>query len=141
MQITHIAGNVGNVKEVKDVGGDKVLNFSVAVDNGKDKNGEKRDASWWDCALWGKRAESLAPYIQKGSKLALSGRPSARAHEGKAYLTLTVNDLTFMSSKSDNESRSSGGGGSSDDTRGGSAGYSQTATSAAAYDDMGDVPF
>lgn len=108
MQITHIAGNVGNVKEVRDVGGDKVLNFSVAVDNGKDKSGEKREPTWYDCALWGKRAESLAPYIQKGSKLALSGRPGARAHEGKAYLSLTVNELTFMSSKADSE-RSSGG--------------------------------
>lgn len=130
MQITHIAGNVGNVKEVKDVGGDKVLNFSVAVDNGKDKNGEKRDASWWDCALWGKRAESLAPYIQKGSKLALSGRPSARAHEGKAYLTLTVNDLTFMSSKSSD----TGGGGSSDD------GY-RAKPSEPSYPDDDQIPF
>lgn len=131
MQITHIAGNVGNVKEVKDVGGDKVLNFSVAVDNGKDKNGEKRDASWWDCALWGKRAESLAPYIQKGSKLALSGRPSARAHEGKAYLTLTVNELTFMSSKTSD----TGGGGSSD-------GYQEPVKAKAdTYPDDDQIPF
>jgi single-strand DNA-binding protein len=96
MQSLTIAGNVGNVKDIKEVNGDKVLNFSIAVDNGKDKNGEKRDATWFDCALWGKRAESLAPYISKGSKLVVSGRPSARAHEGKAYLGLTVNELTFM---------------------------------------------
>lgn len=96
MQILMIAGNVGNVKEVREVGGDKVLNFSLAVDNGKDKNGERRESTWYDCALWGKRAESLSPHITKGLKLALSGRPGARAHEGKAYLSITVNDLTFM---------------------------------------------
>lgn len=96
MQILMIAGNVGNVKDLKEVGGDKVLNFSIAVDNGKDKGGEKRDPTWYDCALWGKRAEALAPYIEKGSKLAVNGRPGARAHEGKAYLSLTVNELTFM---------------------------------------------
>lgn len=96
MQILMIAGNVGNVKDLKEVGGDKVLNFSIAVDNGKDKSGEKRDPTWFDCALWGKRAESLAPYIEKGTKLAVTGRPGARAHEGKAYLSLTVNELTFM---------------------------------------------
>ena len=96
MQILMIAGNVGNVKDLKEVGGDKVLNFSIAVDNGKDKGGEKRDPTWFDCALWGKRAESLAPYIEKGTKLAVTGRPGARAHEGKAYLSLTVNELTFM---------------------------------------------
>lgn len=103
MHILMIAGNVGNVKDVNDVNGDKVLNFSVAVDNGKDKNGEKREATWYDCALWGKRAESLAPYITKGSKLAVSGRPGCRAYDGKAYLTLTVAELTFMSSRSDGE--------------------------------------
>lgn len=103
MQTVIIAGNVGNVKEVREVGGDKVLNFSLAVDNGKDKNGERRESTWWDCSLWGKRAESLAPYIQKGSRLTVQGRPSARAHEGKAYLGVTVNELTFMSSKQDSE--------------------------------------
>ena len=103
MQILHIAGNVGNVKDLKEVGGDKVLNFSLAVDNGKDKSGEKRDATWYDCALWGKRAEALAPHITKGSKLALSGKPGARAHEGKAYLSLTVNELTFMGGGGDRQ--------------------------------------
>jgi len=136
MQTLHIAGNVGSVKEIKEVGSEKVLNFSVAVDNGKDKNGEKRDATWYDCALWGKRAESLAPYIAKGSKLALSGRPGCRAHEGKAYMSLTVSELTFMSSKADNESRASSGGGGSD-------GVAQTETSAKAetYNLDDDIPF
>ena len=108
MQILHIAGNVGNVKDLKEVGGDRVLNFSLAVDNGKDKSGEKRDATWYDCALWGKRAEALAPHITKGSKLALSGKPGARAHEGKAYLSLTVNELTFMGGGGERQSDTSG---------------------------------
>lgn len=109
MQTIIIAGNVGNVKEVRDVGDDCVLNFSIAVDNGKDKNGERRESTWFDCSLWGKRARSLAPYITTGSKLTVQGRPTARAHDGKAYLGVNVSDLTFMSSKSDSE-RSSGGG-------------------------------
>lgn len=127
MQTLHIAGNVGNVKDLKEVGGDKVLNFSIAVDNGKDKSGEKRAPTWYDCALWGKRAESLAPHITKGSKLALSGRPSARAHEGNAYLGLTVNELTFM------------GGGERQSDPGGD--YNKTATPN--YQDLqdDDTPF
>lgn len=106
MQTLTIAGNVGNVKDLKTVGNDEVLNFSIAVDNGKDKNGERRESTWYDCALWGKRAASLAPHITKGLKLVVSGRPSARAHDGKAYLGLTVNELTFMgSSQSSGEGR------------------------------------
>ena len=91
MNITVIAGNVGKDAELRNTqGGDSVLGFSVAVDNGKDK-----PPTWWDCSVWGKRATSLAPYIKKGTKLTLSGRVSARAHDGKAYLQLSVNDLTF----------------------------------------------
>lgn len=147
MQTVIIAGNVGNVKEIRDVGGDKVLNFSIAVDNGKDKNGERRESTWWDCSLWGKRAESLAPYIQKGSRLTVQGRPSARAHEGKAYLGVTVNELTFMSSKQDSE-RSSGGGGDYsaekyDDYSSGfsTGGVNNPSVPKESYDLNDDIPF
>lgn len=146
MQTLTIAGNVGNVKDLKEVGGDKVLNFSIAVDNGKDKNGERRESTWYDCAMWGKRAESLAPYIQKGSKLVVTGRPSARAHDGKAYLGVTVNELTFMSSKQDSE-RSSGGGGDygtdkyDDYSSGFSTGANKPSGPKESYDLNDDVPF
>ena len=97
MQILTIAGNVGKDAELRTTGnGDKVLGFSIAVNNGKDKNGTERPATWYDCTIWGKRAEALAGHITKGSKLTLTGRPSARAHDGKAYLQLNVNELTFM---------------------------------------------
>lgn len=96
MQKIIIAGNVGNVKEVRSVGETQVLNFSIAVDNGKDKNGERRESTWYDCSLWGKRAQSLAPYISKGQKMTVFGRPTARAHDGKAYLGVEVDDLTFQ---------------------------------------------
>lgn len=131
MQNLTIAGNVGNVKNLKDVGGDKVLNFSIAVDNGKDKSGEKREPTWFDCALWGKRAESLAPYITKGSKLVVSGRPGARSHENKAYLQVTVNELSFMGG---GEQRQGGGGGQEYST--------QTASKPReTYDLTDDIPF
>lgn len=144
MQIIMIAGNVGSVKPVKEVGSDSVLNFSIAVDNGKDKSGEKRDPTWYDCALWGKRAEALAPYIEKGSKLAVSGRPGCREHEGKAYLSLTVDNLTFMSSKasgSDGE-RKSGGGGSDDYSSGFSTGGANKPSGPKETYDLDDsIPF
>lgn len=107
MQVLMISGNVGNVKEVRDAGSDRVLNFSVAVDNGKDKSGERRESTWYDCALWGKRADSLSQYITKGGKITVTGRPGVRVHEGKAYLTLTVNDLTLQGGKSEGSDRGS----------------------------------
>lgn len=92
MQTLIIAGNVGKDAVLRRTNeGEPVLGFSIAVDNGKD-----RPSTWFDCAVWGKRAEGLAKHIVKGSKLTVSGRPSARVHEGKAYLGVNVDNLTFM---------------------------------------------
>jgi len=97
MQKLTIAGNVGKDAELRRTqSGDAVLGFSLAVDNGKDKNGNKRDATWFDCSIWGKRAEALQSHITKGSKLVLIGRPTAREHNGKVYMGISVDDLTFM---------------------------------------------
>lgn len=99
MQKLFIAGNVGKDAELRNTGnGDPVLSFSIAVDNGKDKSGNKRDSTWYDASLFGKRGEALASHIKKGDKLTLIGRPSVRVHEGKAYLGISVDDLTFMGS-------------------------------------------
>ena len=92
-----IAGNVGRNAELRRTGnGDEVLGFSLAVDNGKDKNGNKRDTTWVKCSIWGKRASSLENYVRKGTKLVLTGRPGVDVYEGKGSLTLSVQELTFM---------------------------------------------
>jgi single-strand DNA-binding protein len=92
-----IAGNVGKDAVLRNTqGGDPVLGFSIAVDGGKDKNGNKRDSIWVQCNIWGKRAESLSNHISKGTKLVVSGRPGVDVYEGKGRLTLSVQDLTFM---------------------------------------------
>lgn len=92
-----IAGNVGKDAVLRNTqGGDPVLGFSIAIDNGKDKNGNKRDSTWVQCNVWGKRAESLNSHITKGTKLVVSGRPGVDVYEGKGRLTLSVQELTFM---------------------------------------------
>jgi len=92
-----IAGNVGKDAQLRRTqGGEPVLGFSVAIDQGKDKDGNKRDSVWVSCSIWGKRAESLQNYITKGTKLVVTGRPGVNVYEGKGSLTLLVNDLTFM---------------------------------------------
>ena len=118
MQTLIIAGIVGKDAVLRRTqGGDAVLSFSLAVDNGKDKNGQKRDATWFDCSVWGERAEKLERHVTKGLRLTLSGRPTARAHEGKVYLGITVHDLTFQ-----------GGNQRDDQQSGGSRGYDQSPT-------------
>ena len=128
MQILTIAGNCGKDAELRRTqAGDAVLGFSLAVDNGKDASGQKRPATWFDCSIWGKRAEALQHHITKGTKLVLSGRPTARAHDGKGYLGINVSELTFM------------GGSDRGD------GYQQNKTPAGAHgggmDDQDSIPF
>lgn len=97
MQILTIAGNIGKDAEVRTTGGgDKVAGFSVAVDNGKDSSGNRRDSTWYDCSIWGKRAEALAPYLKKGGKVSISGRPTVRVYNDKAYLGVSVDQITLQ---------------------------------------------
>ena len=101
-----IAGNVGRNAELRRTqNGDEVLGFSLAVDNGKDKNGNKRDTTWVNCSIWGKRASSLENYVRKGTKLVLTGRPGVDVYEGKGSLTLSVQELTFMGGGEQREQR------------------------------------
>ena len=132
MQILTIAGNVGKDPELRTTpNGEHVLSFSLAVDNGKDKNGNKRDSTWYDCSIWGKRAQSLQGHITKGSKLTLSGRPSARCHNDKAYLGVTVNELAFQG----------GGQQQSEPQGGGYAGQGASAGAGGVGDLDDEIPF
>ena len=50
-------------------GGDAVASISLAFSYGKKGNDGKKPTQWVDASLWGKRAESLAPYLKKGGQI------------------------------------------------------------------------
>lgn len=140
MQTLIIAGNVGKDAELRTTqSGEKVLNFSLAVDNGKSKDGTKRDPTWFDCSIWGKRAESLNGFIKKGSKLTLQGRPGARAHDGKAYLQITVNELTFQGEAGAGQQRHDDEPSGTRNAVGGYGGEGASSGGRRGFDD--DIPF
>lgn len=108
MSINHVAlsGNLARAAELKRTqSGNSVLTFDVAV-NDRVKNpqtGEWEDrANWVTCNLWGTRAEKLAQYLDKGSKVAIEGRLRYRSWEAKdgskrSKLEVVVDELEFMS--------------------------------------------
>ena len=51
--------------------GDGVLTLAVVYNHGKKGEDGNRPSQWLDCALFGKRAESLQPYLTKGSQVSL----------------------------------------------------------------------
>lgn len=72
-----IAGYTAKDPELKVTpSGTTVLSLLLAVNDTK-KNAQdewEETANFFDCVLFGKRAESLAQYIPKGSKLTINGR-------------------------------------------------------------------
>lgn len=69
-----VAGTLGKDAEVRYLpNGDAVCNFSVADSMGKDKG-----TIWWNCQLFGKRAESLSQYLTKGQAVTVSGSVTER---------------------------------------------------------------
>ena len=106
MNVTTIAGNVGKDSRLNSVqtnnGPMSVLNFSVAVQTSKkDQSTGKYISLWFDCALWGKRADSMVNYIKAGTKLSLSGEVGVDSYTDgqgqiKPKLTLNVRELTLQ---------------------------------------------
>ena len=126
-----IAGGIGRDAELRTTqNGDKVAGFSVAVDDGV---GQNKGTLWFDVSIWGKRAETLAQYLTKGSRVAVSGDLGRREHDGKVYLTVRANEVTLL------------GGGKRDDAGASGDGYgsggrpSNQASSRPDFDD--EIPF
>lgn len=109
-----IAGNIGKDAVTRHTqGGDAVTSWTVAVE---ERQGQEKSAIWFDCSMWGKRGETLAQYLTKGSKVTLAGDLGKREHEGKTYLTIRVDQLTLMGGKPQGD-EGSGYGGRSDPAR------------------------
>lgn len=100
MNIICIAGNIARDAEVKHLpNGDAVANFSVADNQGKDKQ-----AIFWNASIFGKRAESLAQYLTKGQSVTITGNVTEREWTDKdgnkrKQLDVRVNDLSLQGGK------------------------------------------
>ena len=85
-------GRLGKDAELRfTASGAAVLGFTVASDAGW---GDKKHTNWIDCSVWGKRAESLAPYLIKGLSVTISGDADLReweAKDGSVGKTLSCN--------------------------------------------------
>lgn len=100
MSFVTVVGRLGRDADLRqgDEPSKSVCNFSVAEDVGY---GEKRRTQWWACALWGKRAESVAQYLTKGTPVTVVGNPELRTYEKKdgtagAELTVRVVDVVMQ---------------------------------------------
>lgn len=94
-----LTGRLTKDPELRTTQSDKqVASFTLAVD----KYGEGAD--FINCIVWGKLAENLCKYQEKGSQIGLSGRIQVRSYEddkgNKRNITEVVADsIEFLGSK------------------------------------------
>jgi single-strand DNA-binding protein len=99
-----IAGTLGKDAEVKYLAnGDAICNFSVADSQGRDK-----PTMWWNCGLYGKRAESLSQYLVKGQAVTVTGSVSEREWtskdgEKRKTMDVRVNDVALQGGRKEAE--------------------------------------
>lgn len=137
MNVFTFSGNVGKASDIRYTqNGDAVLQFSLAVRSGFGKN---ENTVWVACNLWGKRAESLSPYIQKGSQVVVSGELNNRKwtnKEGQDQLSLEVrvNEITLVGGKSETSDARQPNRRESESNQSSSEGFDD-------FDDSGSIPF
>lgn len=111
--------------------GTAVADVGIAVnDNWTDKQGKKRESvDFFDLVFWGRQAEVLAEYCQKGSKLFVEGKLKFEQWEDKdsgqkrSRTKVHVQSMEFLSwegrQKGDNQQRQSNQQSGSQDNVGG----------------------
>lgn len=106
-----VTGNLTRDPELRATqSGSQVLNFGIAV-NDRRKNpstGEWEDyPNFVDCTMFGTRAEKIANYIAKGSKVAIEGKLRysswERDGERRSKLEVIVDEIEFMSRRDEHE--------------------------------------
>jgi len=64
--------------------------FSVAINRGKDKNGDDRGADFPNILCFGKTAELVEKYLSKGSLVGIQGRIQTGKYEKEGHTVYTT---------------------------------------------------
>ncbi|UZD22840.1 single-stranded DNA-binding protein [Algoriphagus halophytocola] len=81
-----LIGRLGSKVEIKNLDGGKTLGkVSMATNEYyKNQKGERvEETTWHNLVAWGKQAELLDKYTDKGSEIAIEGKISNRSYEDK----------------------------------------------------------
>lgn len=100
-----LIGNVGNDPEIKTLeSGKKLAHLTIATNERyKNEKGEKvEQTEWHRVTAWGKVAEIIEKYVEKGKEVAIEGKLTHRSYEDKngekRYLTeVVVNEILLLS--------------------------------------------
>ncbi|MEW7290378.1 single-stranded DNA-binding protein [Aquimarina sp. 2304DJ70-9] len=99
-----LIGNLGQEPEIINLeSGKKLAKFSIATnDYYYNKEGDKiTDTQWHNIVAWGKTADIIEKYVNKGQEIAIEGKLTSRSYEDsegqKRYITEVVcNELLML---------------------------------------------
>jgi single-strand DNA-binding protein len=102
-----LIGNLGMNPEIKNLeSGKKLAKFSIATNESyKNAKGEKiEDTQWHNLIAWGKTADIIEKYLQKGTEVAVEGKLTNRSYDdkdgNKRYITeIVVNEILMLGNK------------------------------------------
>lgn len=102
-----LVGNVGGDPNVRQIGENKVAEFSLATSQ-KTRDGELTD--WHRIVAWSPRAEIIEQYVTKGSRLLVRGSIRYREYTNqggeKRYVTeIVAQEVVLMSSRQEDGQR------------------------------------
>lgn len=95
--------------------GTSILSFGIAV-NDRRRNSQTQEwesyTNFFNCSVFGKRAEALAKILKKGMKAALDGKLHYSSKEGddgirRVYIGVNVEDVVILSPKSQTDAAAS----------------------------------
>ena len=99
MNIFTFTGHLGKDAEQRHTSaGDSVVTFSVPATSGY---GAKKKTAWIRCTMFGKRGESVLPYLEKGALVCVSGEFSMNEWTDKdgmkrSYPEVRVSELSLL---------------------------------------------
>jgi single-strand DNA-binding protein len=102
MNNLNAVGNVGSDAELRFTKeGTAIAGFSFALSSGY---GDKKKTTWLRCSILGKRGETLAPMLTKGTQIALNGEISlneyvAKDGTNKSSVECLVQSVTLLGKK------------------------------------------
>ncbi len=102
-----LIGHLGSKIELKTLESGKIVgNVNIATNESyKNQKGEKiTDTTWHRLVIWGKNAELIEKYTDKGSEIAIEGKISNRDYSDKdgvkRYITeIVVNEFLVLGEK------------------------------------------
>ena len=133
MNVWTLYGNLARDAEQRfTASNDSIVSFSIPAKSGYGKN---ESIAWVKCSMFGKRGESILPYLKKGTSVVVSGEFfvnewKTKEGEDRKDIGMRVNELTLA------------GGRKKDDEAEVPAPKSKPKKEQGSFDDMADdVPF